>query len=157
MVELIVVRRGETDLFRVLQERFAFGAAPAQVIWDRRVRDRRVIIREDVIERRGADRRGSAPSTWTSHGFVMARPRPVAGAADAEPRPTARPPIAPGLAQALIAAATGLEDAGACGHPAPRGLRTDADHARRYALLLRRNGRQLPGQWPFNRLRGVRD
>jgi len=138
MVELIVVRRGEAELYEVLQERFASGAAPAEVIWDRRVRDRRVIIREDVSERRGAERRASAPSTWTSHGFLMTRPWPVAGASDRESRPTARPPIAPGRAQVLIAAATASGDASACGHLEPRGLRTDADHLRRYALLSRR-------------------
>jgi hypothetical protein len=157
MVELIVVRRGEADLFRVLQERFARGPAPAQVIWDRRVRDRRVIIREDVSERREAERRGSAPATWSSHGFLMTRPRPVAGAADSEWRPVARPPMAPGRAQVPMGAATGPGDASPCGHLEPRGLRTDADHLRLYAGLLRRNGRQLPGQWPFSRLRGSLD
>ncbi len=65
-------------------------------------------------------------------------------------RPTADGPaaIAPGLAQGLIAAATGRQDAGACGHPAPRGLRTDADHARRYALLLGGTAASFPGSGP---------
>jgi hypothetical protein len=151
--QLIVVRRGEADLFRVLQERSGADPTPAPVIWDRRVRDRRVIIRDDVSpERRRCERRAPEPSTWTSHGFLITRPRP---AADPSPsRPRSRPPIAPGRAQALIESATrpGGEP-GACRHPVPRGLRTDEDHVRLYARLLRKSGRQLSGECPLSRLR----
>jgi hypothetical protein len=145
--QLIVVRRGEADLFRVLQERFGSDPSPASVIWDRRVRDRRVIIRDDVgPERRRNERRAAEPSTWTAHGFLLSRPRSASGEGDSPSRPRTRPPIAPGRAQALIESATRLGDASPCRHPVPRGLRTDEDHARLYARLLRKSGRQLPGE-----------
>jgi hypothetical protein len=150
--QLIVVRRGEADLFRVLETRFASDSSPAPVIWDRRMRDRRVIIRDDVSsERRQCERRAQEPSTWTTHGFLITRPRPEAPPPS---RPRSRPPIAPGRAQALLEAATRLGgEAGACRHLVPRGLRTDEDHVRLYARLLRNSGRQLSGECPLNRLR----
>jgi hypothetical protein len=156
--QLIVVRRGETRLFDVLHERFASGPPPAQVIWDRRMRDRRVIIRDDVsTERRRSERRGLEPSTWATHGFLMTRPRPANTPGDRESRPRARPPIAPGRAQLLIEAATRHGDASACGHLVPRGLRTDEEHVRLYARLVRESSRHLSGEWPTSRLyRGSR-
>ena len=104
--QLIVVRRGEADLFRVLQERFGSEPGRPPVIWDRRIRDRRVIIRDDVsTERRRCERRAPEPSTWTTHGFLITRPRP-----DAPPpsRSRSRAPVATGRAQALIESATRL-------------------------------------------------
>jgi hypothetical protein len=143
--QLIVVRRGEADLFRVLQERFGADPSPAPVIWDRRVRDRRVIIRDDMsTERRRHERRASEPSTWTTHGFLITRPRPATG--DSTSRPRTRPSIAPGRAQALIESATRLGDASPCRHLVPRGLRTDEEHVRLYARLLRKSGRQLSSE-----------
>jgi hypothetical protein len=145
--QLIVVRRGEADLFRVLQERFGADSSSAPVIWDRRIRDRRVIIRDDVsAERRHNERRASEPPTWTTHGFLIPRPRPATGEGDSPSRPRTRPPIAPGRAQALIESATRLGDASPCRHLVPRGLRTDEDHIRLYARLLRKSGRQLPDE-----------
>jgi hypothetical protein len=150
--QLIVVRRGEADLFRVLQERFGADPASAPVIWDRRMRDRRVIIRDDVTpERRLRSRRAAEPSTWMTHGFLITRRRPDRPSPS---RPRSRPPIATGRAQALIESATRLgAEAAACRHSVPRGLRTDEDHVRLYARLLRKSGRQLSGECPLSRLR----
>jgi hypothetical protein len=153
---LIVVRRGETQLFEALHERFASGARPAHVIWDRRLRDRRVIIRDDVRpERRRGERRGPEPSTWATHGFLMTRSRLAPGPGDSRSRPRTPPPIAPGRAQALIDSATGPGGASACRHLVPRGLRTDEEYVRLYARLLRASGRQLSSEWPSSRLRSL--
>jgi hypothetical protein len=150
--QLIVVRRGEADLFRVLQERFGSEPGRPPVIWDRRIRDRRVIIRDDVsTERRRCERRAPEPSTWTTHGFLITRPRP-----DAPPpsRSRSRAPVATGRAQALIESATRLgPETAACRHSVPRGLRTDEDHVRLYARFLRKNGRPLSGECASSRLR----
>jgi hypothetical protein len=153
--QLIVVRRGEADLFRVLETRFGSDPSPTPVIWDRRMRDRRVIIRDDVSsERRQCERRAQAPATWTTHGFLITRPRPATADGPFPSRPRSRPPIAPGRAQALIESATRLgAEAGACRHLVPRGLRTDEDHVRLYARLLRNSGRQLSSEDPSSRLR----
>src|SRR4029453_93569 len=72
---IIVVRRGETQLFRSLLERFSRGPYAARVIWDRRMRDRRVIIRDDVEpNRRQTDRRAAPPPSWETHGFIVTQP-----------------------------------------------------------------------------------
>jgi hypothetical protein len=151
--QLIVIRRGEAELFGILHDRCVSGASPADVIWDRRIRDRRVIIRDDVSpERRRTERRATEPSTWTSHGFLITRAAPAPGDEDLRSRPRTRPPLAPGRTEALIDTAI-RPDASACGHLGPRGLRTDADHVRLYARLIRQSSRPLPGQWPASRLR----
>ncbi len=71
---LVVVRRGETETFQGLQEHFASGPDPTPVVWDRRVRDRRVIIQDVEGERRRGDRRAPIDATmWTKRGFVVVR------------------------------------------------------------------------------------
>jgi hypothetical protein len=68
---LLVVRRGETGLFRALQEGLDRWPEGTRVIWDRRVRDRRVIIRPVTLERRRAPRRAEPDSMWHTHGFIV--------------------------------------------------------------------------------------
>ncbi|MBI4011895.1 MAG: hypothetical protein HY359_06285 [Candidatus Rokubacteria bacterium] len=78
---LVIVRRGETQVFERLQAEFARGPKGAQVIWDRRVRDRRVIIQDVEAERRRGERRAPLDATmWTTRGYIVARPGPAADA-----------------------------------------------------------------------------
>jgi hypothetical protein len=71
---LVVVRRGEARLFRTLQEDFGQGPEPTSVIWDRRIRDRRVIIQDVPEERRRGERRAPADvTTGSRRGFIVAR------------------------------------------------------------------------------------
>ncbi len=67
-----VVRRGETEVFQTLQDRLA-ELQLAEVIWDRRVGDRRTPPSALAVpERRRRDRRTPAPVTWGPLGFVLA-------------------------------------------------------------------------------------
>jgi hypothetical protein len=95
---LVIVRRGETEVFRSLVEHFGTGPDATAVIWDRRVRDRRVIIQDRDPERRKEQRRAPVDATmWTERGFVVIRvDRPGAEA----PRPSiARRPGLPARAR----------------------------------------------------------
>ncbi len=74
---LVIVRRGETAVFERLKAQFA-GMPNVQVVWDRRVRDRRVIIQDVENERRGGERRAPLDATmWTTRGYFLARPHPT--------------------------------------------------------------------------------
>jgi hypothetical protein len=68
---LIVVRRGETGVFQALQESLDRWPGVARVIWDRRVRDRRVAIQSVMIDRRRTQRRTEPDAMWYSHGFIV--------------------------------------------------------------------------------------
>jgi hypothetical protein len=71
---IVIVRRGEAEVFRSLQEHFSVGPDPTPVIYDRRVRDRRVIIQDREPERRNGERRAPIDATmWTRRGFVVVR------------------------------------------------------------------------------------
>jgi hypothetical protein len=148
---LIVVRRGENELFQGLVDTFSRAPQPSEVIWDRRKRDRRVIIRDDVEqERRRAERRTAPPPTWESHGFVVARSSPANGldlgsSRSSESEPPA-PPSRPGETFRLVAARLGVWG---------RGLRIDDGHLRAYARQLRQNGRHVPFECSSARLRGL--
>jgi hypothetical protein len=75
---LIVVRRGATDVFERLGAELAGKRNAPEVIWDRRVRDRRVIIRDVAIERRRGERRAPLDATqWATRGYILVRSRPV--------------------------------------------------------------------------------
>ena len=89
---LVVVRRGETEVFERLQAGFARMPNDMRVIWDRRVRDRRVIIQDVELERRRGERRAPLDVTmWTTRGYIVAHPEPSAAAkAAAAPRPRLR-------------------------------------------------------------------
>jgi hypothetical protein len=73
---LFVVRRQEPpSRFRALQQAFRGDADVVDVIWDRRVAERRVAPRPPAgqpLTERVRDRRQAPPSSWSTFGFVMA-------------------------------------------------------------------------------------
>ena len=69
---LMVVKRGDFQQFDCLHKTFA-ASKPIQVIWDRRARERRRGAATLENERRLAERRGSAPVSWTALNFVVVR------------------------------------------------------------------------------------
>src|SRR5262245_13742082 len=86
---LVVVRRGETEVYERLKAQFA-GVPGVRVIWDRRVPDRRVIIQDVGNERRRGERRAPLDATmWTTRGYFLARPH-TASDAGAPAAPTLR-------------------------------------------------------------------
>lgn len=89
---LVVVRCGETEVFERLQAGFVRMPKDVRVMWDRRVRDRRVIIQDVEPERRRGERRAPVDATmWTTRGYIVAHPEPSAAAkAVAAPRPRLR-------------------------------------------------------------------
>jgi hypothetical protein len=68
---LIVVRAGAVDRFAAL--RAAFGPEGVEVVWDRRVGDRRrsAPSPDSPPERRRHDRRGAEPPSWTLLDFLV--------------------------------------------------------------------------------------
>ncbi len=68
---LVVVRAGETQLFEDLKDQLAREPYPAALIWDRRRRDRRVVVRDVAVDRRAGRRRASPDATWETHGFAV--------------------------------------------------------------------------------------
>jgi hypothetical protein len=82
---LVIVRRGETEVFERLKAQFA-GEPNVRVIWDRRVRDRRVIIQDVENERRCGERRAPLDATmWTARGYSLAPPHPAPAGTAAAP------------------------------------------------------------------------
>jgi hypothetical protein len=67
---LIIVRRGRADRFWFLEWMFAHD--PAEVIWDRRVGERRQRGASRQPDRRREDRRGASPASWSVLDFVVA-------------------------------------------------------------------------------------
>jgi hypothetical protein len=70
---VVVVRRGETELFKSLQREF--GNVPhVQVIWDRRGGERRTKrVEAAKAERRQRDRRARPPAMWEVQGYLLVR------------------------------------------------------------------------------------
>jgi hypothetical protein len=68
---LIVVRAGAVDRFAAL--RAAFGPDGVDVVWDRRLGERRRTSAggETAGERRRRDRRGPVPASWTLLDFLV--------------------------------------------------------------------------------------
>jgi hypothetical protein len=67
----MVVRRGHVETFDQLTQRFAMSGRNIEVIWDRRVGDRRHEHLEAADERRHRERRAPLPDTWDLvHFFV---------------------------------------------------------------------------------------
>src|SRR5262245_51343026 len=84
---LVIVRRGETEVYERLKAQFA-GMPNVQVIWDRRVRDRRVIIQDVDDERRRGERRAPLDATmWATRGYFVARPQSPAPGVGTTPTP----------------------------------------------------------------------
>ncbi len=66
----VIVRRGASERFQILQETFA--GEPVELIRDRRLGERRQIGGDPITtERRRSDRRGLPPITWTALDFVV--------------------------------------------------------------------------------------
>ena len=74
----IVVRAGALERFATLET--AFGAEGVDVVWDRRVGERRRGNRETPreAERRRRDRRGPEPASWALLDFLVVPASPVA-------------------------------------------------------------------------------
>jgi len=70
----VIVRRGETETFRLLDQRLGKPGL-ALVVWDRRRRERRSAPRPREPERRRRERRGPQPVTWRGLGYVVVSPR----------------------------------------------------------------------------------
>jgi hypothetical protein len=71
----IVVKRGEFQRFDDLYKVFVPSGA-ADVVWDRRLRERRKMkASSDVQERRRGDRRSPQPVSWTGLNFVVCERR----------------------------------------------------------------------------------
>jgi hypothetical protein len=68
---LMVVQRGDVDRFRFLNA--TFRDRPVEVVWDRRVGDRRRSAEGSAVDRRAGDRRNSPPASWDNLGFLVAR------------------------------------------------------------------------------------
>jgi hypothetical protein len=68
---LMVVQRGDDDRFRFLSS--TFRDRPVQVMFDRRMGERRQSGEDLSPERRASDRRNRPPSTWDTLGFLVAR------------------------------------------------------------------------------------
>lgn len=75
---MAVVRRGHPEVFRILEETLA--SQPVQVMWDRRVADRRrsgAARRQHPAgagdDRRRGDRRSPPPLAWETLHFVFVR------------------------------------------------------------------------------------
>jgi hypothetical protein len=66
----IVLRRGDYQRYDLLHKTFG---STTPVIWDRRVRERRKTSDTTAMadERRQAERRGPAPTSWMALGFVV--------------------------------------------------------------------------------------
>ncbi|MGH7320813.1 MAG: hypothetical protein ACRELA_14470 [Candidatus Rokuibacteriota bacterium] len=67
---LAVVGRGHTSRFRFLQNHLE-GPGFVEVIWDRRVQERRNVREAGVLDRRCGDRRQPLHATWTALSFVL--------------------------------------------------------------------------------------
>ena len=67
----IFVKRGQFERHSDLHRIFA-STTPTDVAWDRRVKERRRVNASTGEERRQRDRRGPAPASWTTLGFVVA-------------------------------------------------------------------------------------
>jgi hypothetical protein len=70
---VFIVRAGEVDTYRMLAERLARHGR-AQVLWDRRRRDRRSGLRRVSLERRRGERREPPPPTWLTLGYAAVPP-----------------------------------------------------------------------------------
>jgi hypothetical protein len=69
---LAVVHRDYTEVFAFLQRHFAHDSV--EVLWDRRIDERRGIRGGVAPERRRGDRRRPPPLTWTTLGMLLIAP-----------------------------------------------------------------------------------
>jgi hypothetical protein len=71
---IVIVRTGETETFRVLDERLGRPGL-ARVVWDRRRRERRSTARTADPDRRRRERRAPVPVTWQGLGYLLVQPK----------------------------------------------------------------------------------
>jgi hypothetical protein len=69
--KLVIVRRGHFATYELLTRAFA-GDAKVQIIWDRRVGERRRTLRMPDDERRRTDRRRMHPTKWGHLDYMVA-------------------------------------------------------------------------------------
>src|SRR5512145_2353729 len=70
---VVVVRRGETELFKTLQREFSH-VPHVEVIWDRRSGERRAKrVEASKAERRQRTRRARPPAMWEVQGYLLVR------------------------------------------------------------------------------------
>ncbi len=67
---LVVVRRGQLVRFQALVERLE-ETGLVEVIWDRRMADRRGTVASVALDRRRRERRARPPATWVVLDFVL--------------------------------------------------------------------------------------
>ncbi len=68
---LIVVRRGESDTFKMILTSPDRWPAATAVMFDRRERERRVLELQVTLERRQRQRRVEPEAMWYTHGFMV--------------------------------------------------------------------------------------
>ena len=73
---VVIVRRGHFATFELLSRTFA-DDPKVQIIWDRRMNERRQTSRGPVMsERRQHDRRRPPPSQWSQLNYMIAGEKP---------------------------------------------------------------------------------
>lgn len=71
-LKLVIVRRGHFATFELLTRTFADDHS-VQIVWDRRMGERRHVARgPDDAERRRSDRRRQPPSQWSQLNYMIA-------------------------------------------------------------------------------------
>jgi hypothetical protein len=68
---VVIVRRGEPQLYQALLDGLDRWPEGTTVMWDRRERERRRISQDVTLERRQRHRRAEPESMWYTHGFIV--------------------------------------------------------------------------------------
>jgi hypothetical protein len=68
---MIVVRRGESDTFRMILDSPDRWPAGTTLMLDRRERERRVLHQQITLERRQRPRRTEPDAMWYTHNFIV--------------------------------------------------------------------------------------
>jgi len=71
---VFVIRRGAAEMFAWFRARCDEQSDTA-VIWDRRIGERRIRVRDIPVERRARERRSPRGVAWDAFGFVLATRR----------------------------------------------------------------------------------
>jgi hypothetical protein len=69
--QLVIVRRGHFATFELLTRTFSDDSS-VQVVWDRRIAERRAADNSSADERRRADRRRRPPTQWGQLNYMIA-------------------------------------------------------------------------------------
>jgi hypothetical protein len=71
---LVIVRSGDSETFRILDERLGQPGL-ARVAWDRRRQERRATAWPTESDRRRRERRAPMPVTWQGLGYLLVQPK----------------------------------------------------------------------------------